>query len=46
METECIWDTPELIVGQISALMGFTDRDAATQVTGWGFKVSHRTFCR
>jgi hypothetical protein len=34
METECIWDTPELIVSQISALklMGFTDRDAASSV--------------
>jgi hypothetical protein len=45
METECIWDTSEHIVGQISALklLGFTGRDAATQITEWGFTISQST---
>jgi hypothetical protein len=34
METESIWDTPELIVSQILALklLGFTDWDTASQI--------------
>jgi hypothetical protein len=46
MKTQCIKDTPEFIVDQILAfkLLGFTDRDAATQITEWGgFKISHTT---
>jgi hypothetical protein len=37
METESIWYTSELIVGQISALklLDFTNRDAATKITQW-----------
>jgi hypothetical protein len=37
METESIWDTPELIVGQILALklLGFIDKNAAIQITEW-----------
>jgi hypothetical protein len=48
MGAESIWDTPELIAGQISALklLGFTDRDVATQIIVWGFKISHRTVSR
>jgi hypothetical protein len=38
MNVEYIWDTPEVIVGQISALklLGYSDRDAAAQITDWG----------
>ncbi len=38
METESIWDKPELIVGQLSVLklLGFTNRDAVTKITQWG----------
>jgi hypothetical protein len=48
MGAESIWDTPELIAVQILALklLGFTDRDVATQIIEWRFKISHRTVGR
>jgi hypothetical protein len=48
MNVEYIWDTPEVIVGQISALklLGYSDRDAAAQITDWGFQIGLSTVNR
>ncbi len=48
MNVEYIWDTPEVIVGQISALklLGYSDRDAAAQITDWGFQIGRSTVNR
>jgi hypothetical protein len=45
IEKERIFDTPELIIGQITALklLLFSDRDAAYKVTKWGFQVGYNT---
>ncbi len=41
MEVENIWDTPEYIIGYISALklLKYIDRQTAEQITKWGFQI-------
>ncbi|KAL4473462.1 hypothetical protein ABPG72_012141 [Tetrahymena utriculariae] len=43
MEVEQSYDTPEYIIGQISALklLGYSNRQAAEQITQWGYSISH-----
>ncbi|KAL4473429.1 hypothetical protein ABPG72_012108 [Tetrahymena utriculariae] len=43
MEVEQSYDTPEYIIGQISALklLGYSNRQAAEQITEWGYSISH-----
>lgn len=45
MEIEKVWDTPDFIIGQITALkrLTFSDQDAAETITDWGFKLSSAT---
>ncbi len=38
-----MWETPEVVIGQIVALkmLHFSDRDAAEKITEWGFAIVH-----
>jgi hypothetical protein len=45
MEVEQTYDTPHLIIGQISALkkLGYSNRKCAEFITEWGFCISYKT---
>ncbi len=48
MDREQVWDTPEVVIGQIAALkmLHFCDRDAAEKITEWGFPIGKSTVTR
>ncbi len=48
MEIDYVWDKPEYVIGQISALkkLGYSDRLTADTIKEWGFEIHCSTVNR